>query len=276
MKRYEKYDPEVLNHLQKTLLMMLKDIGELCDENGIEYYAYAGTAIGAVRHEGFIPWDDDMDIFMTHENYEKFKEIITKKSDKYDFISIENTEDYFLLFSKVMLKGTNFDEWWAKQVNFTTGIFVDIFPLYKLPKSNIKRFIHLKKIRILDRLISASILRYEGYPKFQQIPVNIIHYLLKVFHITPKFLKKKCLKHLKKYENTDSTLYVDVCGNPDPHIFYKDELEPSKKVKFETIEIPLPDGNDRILKMMYGDYMRLPPEEERFNHVVSEIDFGKY
>ena len=89
-------------------------------------------------------------------------------------------------------------------------------------------------------------------------------------------MKKKCLKHLKKYENTDSTFYVDVCGNPDPHIFYKDELEPSKKVKFETIEIPLPDGNDRILKMMYGDYMRLPPEEERFNHVVSEIDFGKY
>ena len=276
MKRYGKYDSEVLKHLQETLLMMLKDIMELCDENGIEYYAYAGTAIGAVRHEGFIPWDDDMDIFMTRENYEKFEKVIKERNDKYKFVTIENTEDYFLLFSKVMLKGTRFREWWANQVDFNPGIAVDIFTLEKLPKNNIRRFMHLKLIRILDRLISASILRYEGYPKFQQIPVNIIHYLLKIFHITPKFLKTKCLKHLKKYENTDSTVYVDVCGIPNPHIFYKDELESSKKVKFESIEIPLPNGNDRILKMMYGDYMKLPPEDERFNHMVGEIDFGKY
>ncbi len=276
MRMYGKYDPEVLNHLQKTLLMMLKDIMEVCEEKGIKYYAYSGTALGAVRHDGFIPWDDDIDIFMTREDYEKFEKVIKERSDKYKFVTIENTDDYFLLFSKVMLKGTKFREWWANQVNFNPGIAVDIFPLEKLPMNNIKRFIHLKRIRILNRLISVSILRYEGYPKFQQIPVNIVHYFLKTFHITPNFLKNKCLKLIKKYENTDSTIYANVTAHPKPHIFYKDELEPSKKVKFETIEIPLPNGNDRILKMIFGNYMELPPEDKRYNHMAGEIDFGKY
>ena len=151
---YIKEGSEDLKHLQKVLLMILKDFIEICEENDLNYYVCGGTALGAVRHNGFIPWDDDVDVYLFRKDYEKFLEIVSKKeNDKYTFVNVKTHDDYFLYFTKMMLNGTKFEEWWANQVNFKSQIFIDIFVLDNITDNRFKRFFQVKICKILDRLM---------------------------------------------------------------------------------------------------------------------------
>ena len=95
------YDSDELDHLKNVELMILKDFIKICEDNNIEYISYGGTTLGAVRHEGFIPWDDDIDVIMFREEYEKFVKVMeSNPSEKYTLITLDNTEDYFYYLSK--------------------------------------------------------------------------------------------------------------------------------------------------------------------------------
>ena len=187
---YTDYSDETIHKLQELELMILKDFIAICEENNIEYFIYGGSALGAVRHGGFIPWDDDIDIIMFRKDYEKFKKVaLSEPNNKYNFLT-SKTKDYFFLFSKIMLKNTIFEEWWVNQVDFDLGIDIDIFVLDKVPDNKLKRFFHVKRCRVLDRLLAMSVIKFKGYPPLVQALANTGHAFLKLFNISRESLLK--------------------------------------------------------------------------------------
>ena len=131
------YDTDTLKHVQEVQLMIFKDFIEICEKNDLEYYAYGGTVLGAIRHKGFIPWDDDIDILMFREDYEKFLKIMGEtKSSKYELLNIDKNEDYHYMFSKMSLKGTSFRNYWCLEKSFNVGINIDIFIFYYIPSKD--------------------------------------------------------------------------------------------------------------------------------------------
>ena len=130
MVKCKKYNDATLKHLQKVQLMILKDFIKICEENKINYFVYGGTLLGTIRHEGFIPWDDDIDVIMFRKDFEKFNKIMTNKPNKkYNFFNVLNEETYHYTFARLFLKNTLYEEDWNNQVNYTQNIYMDIFIL---------------------------------------------------------------------------------------------------------------------------------------------------
>ena len=127
--------------LQIKMLSIIKDIDKICRENNIEYYLLYGSCLGAVRHKGFIPWDDDMDIGMTDENYFKFLDVCEREfdKDKYFIQNIKTEKNFYLSFTKVRDITTTLVEEENKDMNVTYGVYIDVFPLVGVPKNKFKR-----------------------------------------------------------------------------------------------------------------------------------------
>lgn len=255
--------------------MILKDFIKFCEDNNLNYYIYGGSLLGAIRHEGFIPWDDDIDVIMFRDDYEKFKKLfLSKSNDKYELLTYERYDDYFFLFSKLMLKGTRFEEWWVNQVDFNVGINIDIFVLDYVPDNKLKCFFQTKICRALDRLLTLSSISLEGYSLGVKIIANILHKVLKTFKIKPKTIINKCLSLLTKYDDTKKV--CDICAANHLQIYNTKDYGVGKKIKFEDIEVNAPINCHNLLKQIYGDYMQLPPEDQRYNHITYDFDFGQY
>lgn len=276
MMHYTDYSDETIHKLQELELMILKDFIAICEKNNIEYFIYGGSALGAVRHGGFIPWDDDIDIIMFRKDYEKFKKAaLSEPNNKYNFLT-SKTKDYFFLFSKIMLKNTIFEEWWVNQVDFDLGIDIDIFVLDKVPDNKLKRFFHVKRCRVLDRLLAMSVIKFNGYPPLVQALANTGHAFLKLFNISRESLFDKTHKLLDKYNDKDCECVCDISALHHPQIYKISDFKPGKTIMFEDVEVHCPNNLDSILTQIYGDYMKLPPESERYNHITQKIDFGPY
>ena len=259
--------------------MILKEFIEICEENNLTYYMYAGSLLGAIRHNGFIPWDDDLDVIMFRDDFEKFKKIfIASDNDKYELLCNETNKDYFHLLAKLMLKDTLFEEDWVSQVNFHIGINIDIFVLDDLAENKLKRNYQLKKSFLYNKLMIMSALRLDDL----SLPVKIVthtgYHILNLFRITPYKLNKRCLNFLKKFKDSNADYVFDISATAEeyPQIFRKDDFKSIKQVQFEDIKVNVPGNYDNILKSLYGDYMELPPEEDRYNHITETLDFGPY
>ena len=272
-----RYDDEELKHLQKIQLMMLKDFIKICEDNDILYFINGGSLLGAVRHGGFIPWDDDIDLMMFRKDFEKLDFVFKNEpNDKYRLINVLNEETYHYTFARVMLKGTVFEEWWADKVDYTQNIFMDIFILDNIPDNKIKRFIHILSSHTLNQLTKNAYMEFESESKIKSMILKILH---KFFKANPKIaysIKKRCIKTYRKYEDIECRDVCDfpaVCGLP---IYKKEYWLPPKKAKFEDIEVNIPNDTNIVLTIIYGDYMKLPPKEKRFREAPKKIDFGKY
>ena len=274
--RLLKYDEKTLKHLQKVQLMMLKDLIKICDDNNITYFLDSGTLLGAIRHGGFIPWDDDIDIIMFRKDFEKLNSIMDRNDEKYDFFNVLNENTYFYTWGRFTLKNTLFKEWWAEQVDYTPNIFIDILILDNIPNNKLKRYFHLFSGFMLNQLTLHAYLKFENTSKVKQVIQQTMYYVLKILPISPYSIKKKCVQAYKRYENEECD---DVCQFPSASqlpIFSKSDFLPPKRAKFEDIEANIPNNYDVILKRHYGDYMKLPPIESRFRKAPEKIDFGEY
>lgn len=276
--KYNEYDDKILKHLQSLELMILKDFIKICEENDLTYYMYAGSLLGAIRHNGFIPWDDDLDVIMFRDDFEKFKKIFNSPNDKYKLLSIETEKDYFHLLSKLMLNNTKFEEKWVNQVDFNIGINIDIFVLDDLSDNKLKRSFQLKKSFLYNKLLIMSKIKLDDLPFITKVITHVGYYILNLFRIKPSTINKKCLSFLKKYKNPNAEYVFDISANANeyPQIFRKSDFESIKRIKFEDIEVNVPANYDYILKSLYGDYMQLPPKEDRYNHITETLDFGPY
>ena len=270
---------DYLPKLHNCQLIIAREIKRICDENNIKYFIIAGTLLGAIRHGGFIPWDDDMDIGMLREDYEKFIEI-AKKDLKEDFFlqTTETDANYGLPFAKILLKGTVLVEATAGS-NAKKGIFVDVFPFDNVPESDEMRENHNKQTYFYKRLLLAK-LNYNVCAKNDYVK-RAVYFALKIvsaFYSHDK-LVKKLENEITKYNGKQSEDIVNIGGAYG----YKKETIKAQWVK-ETVEIPFEDMTIsapvdyiKYLETFYGDYMTPPPEDKRYNrHSVTKLDFGKY
>ena len=277
------YTDEELEKLKKLELMILKEVNDICDKHNIEYYVYSGTALGAARHEGFIPWDDDIDIAVFRKDYEKLLKILDKElSPEFYLITMNKQEECFFSISKVCLKGTRFEDWWVDQVSFEEGIYIDIFSLDKVPKSKFKRAIYHHGGNLINHILMNATVRVRTGSKLMDWGHEFLYRFLNTIPISKKYWKKVCYNNLTRYEDTDAeyvTSYFSQISCPTfgkYDAFLISDLSPSKKVKFENLMVSAPHNLDTILKIQYGDYMKLPPEEKRINHSPEVLDFGEY
>ena len=277
MLKSKRYDDETLKHLQQVEFKILKYFIEICEEHDLTYFLYAGTLLGAIRHQGFIPWDDDIDVIMFRQDFEKLNEILENDIDeKYRFFNVLNEETYHYTWGRLTLKNTLFKEWWGDQVDYTPNIFIDIFILDNVPRNKFKKFFHKWTSFSLNMLTSYAILKYKNDSKLKEIIQHTIYYILKVLPISSNTIKKKCVDSFSKYQHEDCD---EVCDFPSENMMqmsFKTDWLPLKRAKFEDIEANIPNNYDKILRMDFNEYMELPPEESRFNPAPEEIDFGEY
>lgn len=255
-----------LRQMQKSLLEDLKEIDRVCKELGCTYFLAYGTLIGAIRHDGFIPWDDDIDIWMFRKDFEKF---VAHAQDKFKdnyFLQNALTDKYYDIpqqAAKVRNDNTTLIEDLNK--NYHQGGFIDIFPLdyvgdnpeefYKLKKKC--AFIQSLKMRISFKELS-------GIKKYIRIMLQLI------FKLVPmKTLYNYLQKNIALVRDNDKSSNSEVMTGLDDICKYKFTREmfwPVKTHKFEDYEFMIPNDSDALLRYIYGDYMQLPDESQRIPH----------
>ena len=271
---------EELRKAQLLMLKILKEVHRICEENNIKYFLSDGTLIGAVRHNGFIPWDDDLDIGMLREEYEKFCKIAPEKlGEEFVLQTTETDPGYGLQFGKVMLKDTVWMEIGAINTNRNNfGIYIDIFPYDKIPKNKILQYVIYYRYRFIDGLIRIkldyiSIRKIRG--SFRKLFYFFKLFLVKVYSLKKliQIREKICKKYLKSEKKILVTKYGGSFKN-NQNTFESYSVYELKQ--FEDMKFFIPKSYDCILKNLYGDYMVLPSVEKQINHGIYEYDFGEY
>lgn len=259
-------------HLQSVILMIVKDIDNLCRENGIEYYLLGGSCIGAIRHQGFIPWDDDLDIIMNRENYNRFISVCKDKLDKKKYSIQIGLEDWPLYFTKIRLKGTHLheleDDYAADEMN---GIFLDVFAMDNVPDNALlTRIQYLLAKYYLCYQLSVRSYRSSTFKKRMMMAMSAP---LKI-----KVIRNAVVKFIEKFNGKETSRLAFFYGRTrfSNAIIPKEFFGTPKYVKFEDTTLPVPEKYHEYLTRMFGDYMSLPPVEQRKGLHLISVDFGDY
>lgn len=274
----KEYSLEVLKHLHDAELMILKDFMQFCDKHEIEFFLDGGSLLGCIRHGGFIPWDDDVDVILLRNHYETFLKYQHELSDKYDILNSENFEDYCRLYSKLSLKGTKNSEIFDINTDFSFGINIDIFVLDNVPQNKIAgklfklhRDVFYKLLMVYEQ-INCDVYSSKNREKLG----HLIGGIFKIFNINNKTLKKLGEKLINTSKNIQSDYVANLSTSYSLGKFHRDIFRKIELKKFESIKAPVPIEYDDYLTMIYGDYMKLPPKDQQVNHAFDYIDFGKY
>lgn len=252
----QEYKSEI-NELQKIQLSMLKDFDAVCQKHRISYQLFSGTALGAVRHKGFIPWDDDIDVVMLREDYERFFDSASKEldSNKY-YVQREFSEHWPMFFSKLRLNGTTYiEKYHSHDARIHQGIYIDIFPCDNLSDNRL-----MQKLQyIASKIVIAKSLYARGYETNSTVK--------KCFMQFCRILPTEPFKRLCIRRNNSSSLKVHTFFGGgkkfERSIFFREWFEQSVKMRFEDSEFPVSAHYDEMLRVMYGDYMIMPTLEQR-------------
>lgn len=260
-----------LSELKNIQLNILKYIKKICDENGLRYYLCGGTLLGAIRHGGFIPWDDDIDIFMPIDDYKKFIKLFNEeKIDTDNYILFNPYKDvrYQYLFSKLVDSRTILIEENTPQID-NLGVNIDIFPLCGLPNNQEERELFIKLVeKSYKKFIKTDrSLWYYSNKKYKRILKTIIKYPYYLLN-RKNNVKNQILQMMEKYEFSKSeyVAFYFTIYNIEREITRKDVYCDVIKVKFEDDYFSAAIGYDEYLTNLYGDYMKLPPIEKRITH----------
>lgn len=281
---YGEYDPEILKKLQKIERMMLKDFDSLCKKHNLKYFAGGGTAIGAIRHQGMIPWDDDIDLNMLRDDYEKFLQIFEKEcGDKYYILNARKYSIYPSMNTRICLKGTAFVENCMLGLDLPFGIFIDVFCFDPIPdderlaRKQWRRAWFWGKLMTLRGVSKPVLFAYGLKHKVLSVACAIGHWFLKVL-FSPKYLYEKTEIWARKREQDCNCSRVAYMFDTVPFLSVMDKANifPTKTVKFDDVTIEIAANTEDYLSKRFGDYMQLPPEDKRHNHRPAILDFGAY
>lgn len=250
-----------LSELQNKELTLLKEIDRICDKYNIKYTLAYGTLLGAVREHGFIPWDDDVDICMLRDDYEKFKCVCKNElSDNFFYQSHETDQEYFHLFDKIRINNTIFKETFLYTYNIHHGVFIDIFPLDTVPDSKVLAKLQYIKFHFFRTGLMAKYLVLDARNGKKKIFAKLLRILY--FPFSKEYLYMKANSIASKYKKgTYVHNFYNSVGLHDT--FDKDYFYNLKRTKFENEEFSIPQEYDIILKNIYGEYMQRPPESQR-------------
>ncbi len=269
---------QAVRDVQMKILDIMKFIDGVCRENDIEYYIMGGTALGAIRHGGFIPWDDDLDIFMTPSQYKHFKHVFETLHSEAFVLQEWRTVDDYLEYAKVRMNGTTFIEHsFRNRSDIHQGIYVDIMVLHKVPDKKI-----IQKLVYLDsKFVTLYGLSQRGWKPKTTAQKCILGFL----KILPcKAIAKQCYKRIYRYDGMIRDFKY--CYWITPAKFRNGLFDESFFSK--PIDVPFEDtvllGSEKIkeyLTYRYGDYMKLPSAEAQKAAVHAEVfdierDYSEY
>jgi len=245
-------------------LDLYKKIREVSEKYGLNLIVIGGTALGAVRHKGYIPWDDDLDVALTRDDFEKLVLVSEKEfNDPYFFQYALSDKLIFCPWARLRRSDTTGIVRTQCNHKYNNGIFVDIFIFDKIPedKGELKRF--TKKIALYQHLL-RNYYHYNSTNKKLESIKRIVFPMTKHF-ITYEKLYEKYVKLCSKYNKTDEKKYADLCalsllGKTD---LSEDDFLESIEVPFENTTVKIPKNYDERLKSQYGDYMSFPPVKDR-------------
>ena len=263
----QKFD---INRLWQTEQGILDEIHKVCVQNQIRYSLAYGTLIGAIRHQGFIPWDDDIDVMMPREDYDRFVQV-WGESEHGDYIlqRYENTPEIPNNFSKIRKNHTAYlQSEREKHVSYHKGIFVDIFPVDAVAEGRLARRIQLA-------LCSVSLLYSRGYRSGNRGLSGLAE---RVFLLAPKRSYRALQLWLEKrafrWKQHDRGWFIACTYKACRIVFPPDLFDELVAVPFNGKQYLAVKSADTYLRIQYGDYMKLPPEEERvLKHHPLLVDF---
>lgn len=249
-----------LRQAQLKMLDMLKVIDDICTKHQLDYWLEGGTLLGAIRHQGFIPWDDDLDISMPRWSYDAFLKLAPNELPSHLVLQTKDTDKGFFNLSaplKLRDKNSRFIEMHETgDEPYLQGIFIDVFVYDKLPKDAKRR----KRSKWLTKKASR-LLR----PKYSSIPVghNAWFYTFLSRFFSKSFLERFLNEMMEHYNDTNSPYmgYGYDCVNQN--LVSMDDIYPLKRVTFENAQFNIANKAEVILTQLYGDYMQMPPESER-------------
>lgn len=250
-----------LKELHTRLLLLMDEVHKICISYGIKYTLMGGTLIGAVRHKGFIPWDDDMDMGIMWDDYKKFRDIVLNMNHEWlEFDLAGITDNYWGPYLKAYDKRTTF--WEAdRSRQQVKGVFIDIFPVVYAGDSKDEAFREFKYHRLLQ-----AFLRRKGY-KYHTGYVKEFVYTFGGKMFNSNFWMRKINKQYEKLCNHPKIYVSDMDGNEKgivpAYLFDEFELLPFENYHFMCIK-----KADEYLQFVFGDYMKLPPIEERISHHI--------
>ena len=258
---------------------ILVEVDRICKKNNIKYTLVYGTLLGAVRHKGFIPWDDDIDIGFLRDEYEKFLKCCeTDLSDEYRIVNAETEEGNPNLFHKIKIKGTTCIENISKNNVEYKEIFLDILPFDNSPRNRVIACLHNAKVFLYYRLLSLKCGNDFSDNKniFKRI-INAVLLLTSHFY-SKKRLIKKLNKMITKYNNKETGyVYSAFDGLKLVSQFEKEMFLNYTTKEFENGKFSVIKDYDKCLKSLYGNYKELPPVDMRTSgHQILEINLGKY
>ena len=278
---YKQYEPEVLKRLQQEELDVLKEFIRICNKYDIQYFAVFGTNIGAIRHQGFIPWDDDMDFGMLRDEYERFLKVAPREiGDRFGIAGPDCRQKFYNFVSKFYKKDTRFATMYDHG-NYNMGINLDIFVYDNLAdqekerKRQIRCSTLIRSIYMMKNVNFYSNAVFKEGKSLKRILCGAAHYLLKVLPVTDEFLCSLWKRNATKYHGKTKM----VTQFNDTMILESalslEDVQNLIEVPFENLMIKVPGNYDRILRNLYGDYMQLPPPEKRQNHYPYILEFSK-
>ena len=260
-------DELTIAKLRMTLVQILDVFVKICKENGLRYCLCGGTCIGAVRHKGFIPWDDDIDVKMPRADFEKFISITAKDNNSNYFLDYYITNpSYGRCFAKLCKKNTLYIE----PNGLRQSIYIDVFAQDKVPGPEyIANSIIPKLIHKLDALTT---IRREGLVG-RDFKTSVIYWLTRWMPV--KWFFKWETKLMTRFEKTDAKYYVNYGSRYDlvKETIPISEFEPYAQKEFEGKMYNVPHNWDLYLSNVYGDYLTLPPIEKRVTHYPQYICF---
>lgn len=280
---YQDYDdPDLLRTVQRVQIKLLGEFDRICRQLDIPYAIYGGSAIGAVRHGGFIPWDDDTDVCLTRADYERFlTEAPALLGEEYEIHNLRELAEFPYMFTKLGAKGTKFVP--VKGSTYQQPIALDVLPVDNM-SDDPKQF----RSQARATWFWGRLLYLHGTPRPYltlngpiRVPVyaatTLVHHGLRLFGVKQRWIQRKWEAAARRFEGAKTTSMTDF-GMMDPLNWRvtHDELFPTTDVAFENLMVPLPNEYDTLLTRGYGDYMQLPPVEKRKNHLPYLVDLGPY
>ena len=255
-----------------NLIKNLKNFDTFCKKHKLTYFLMYGTLIGAARHKGFIPWDDDIDVIMPRPDYEKLERIFNDENNRYRLISQKTTKGYNAPLAKVVDTATILKQDYGYRDEIELGAYIDIFVLDGMPDNERDQKKHLKTAtKLSDGWIrSVHVFHYKG-STFMRDLLRYIRYLPKYATGYKKYLTK-IQKHSTKYSYDSSNYVANLSFITESKCIYKKSDFQKIYLDFEGMKMPCPKGYDAILTDVYGDWRKLPPKEKQ----ISNHDFSCY
>lgn len=251
---------QTIKDVQMKILDIMKFIDNVCRENDIEYCIMGGTALGAVRHGGFIPWDDDLDIFMKPDQYAKFKRAFRKYRQDQFVIQEWKTTDRYIEYAKVRMNGTTFIEKnFIHNKTMHQGIYVDIMMLHKIPYDPfIQRLVYFESKFVV--LYALSQRNWQPKNKIQKTALLALRFL------PCRLMAKAAYRHIYRYDRMKDHYMYCYWLTPAKFrngLFDRSFFDETKEIPFEDTVLKCPKKIKAYLSYRYGDYMKLPSEEQR-------------